>query len=617
MDITRIGVLTVSDRCCRESYDDKSGDTIESFIKSGNFGEGFFVARRACIPDETTEISKKLKEWTDTDKLDLIITTGGTGFTERDVTPEATKEVIDKDASSVTLAILIESLKITPMAMLSRAVCGIRKSTLIINFPGSPKACTECLNIVKPVIKHAIDLLKNSYRIEETHKNIAKRNVTENVIIESQVNIRQIARRQRHSPYSLVKVSEAQKKILETVQKLPSVKMNMNDALGFVLYSDVFAKEPFPPFRASMKDGYAVISRDGSGERSVISSSVAGFSTSNCVIKPGECMRITTGAPVPEGADAVVQVEDTDLLKESEDGESELIVSILTDPIARQNIREIGSDIEENSIIGRSGTLLTSSELGVLATAGVCEVMVIRKPRIAVLSTGNELLSPDAVLEPGKIRDSNKTTLMALLKENGFAGVDCGIALDDPNILLDKIRSSLVDNDVLITSGGVSMGERDLIADVLLKDLNAKIHFGRVNMKPGKPTKFFTISTLTKTKYVFALPGNPVSAAVTCHLFVFPALRAMSGLHKPLPMLFKVKLSADVKLDSRYEYARASLRQDDEDIVPRAFITGNQLSCRMMNMVSADCLLHLPAATEERKILTAGTIVNAQLIRRL
>ncbi|KAL7992341.1 hypothetical protein Chor_016597 [Crotalus horridus] len=419
------------------------------------------------------------------------------------------------------------------------------------------------------------------------------------------------------------------------------------NGMGRVLAQDVYAKDNLPPFPASVKDGYAVRAADGPGDRFIIGESQAGEQPTQTVM-PGQVMRVTTGAPIPCGADAVVQVEDTELIRESDDGTEELEVRILVQARPGQDIRPIGHDIKRGECVLAKGTHMGPSEIGLLATVGVTEVEVNKFPVVAVMSTGNELLNPEDDLLPGKIRDSNRSTLLATIQEHGYPTINLGIVGDNPDDLLNALNEGISRADVIITSGGVSMGEKDsllpslsnaffsepmevsrkempslisiwqdYLKQVLDIDLHAQIHFGRVFMKPGLPTTFATLDIDGVRKIIFALPGNPVSAVVTCNLFVVPALRKMQGILDPRPTIIKARLSCDVKLDPRPEYHRCILTWHHQEPLPWAQSTGNQMSSRLMSMRSANGLLMLPPKTEQYVELHKGEVVDVMVIGRL
>ncbi|XP_073788110.1 gephyrin b isoform X5 [Danio rerio] len=768
----RVGVLTVSDSCFRNLAEDRSGVNLKDLVHDPSLLGGTISAYK-IVPDEIDEIKETLVDWCDEKELNLILTTGGTGFAPRDVTPEATKEVIEREAPGMSLAMLMGSLNVTPLGMLSRPVCGIRGKTLIINLPGSKKGSQECFQFILPALPHAIDLLREavvkvkeipneledlpspppplsplpassphrqtedkgvqceeeeeekkdsgvastedsssshitaasiaakipdsiisrgvqvlprdtaslsttpseSPRAQATsrlstascptpkasrrefrahldevitlksrfstldqcrlevlkddrrgHRTFSSRvqsrcSSKENILraSHSAVDITKVARRHRMSPFPLTSMDKAFITVLEMTAVLGTEIINYRDGMGRVLAQDVYAKDNLPPFPASVKDGYAVRAADGPGDRFIIGESQAGEQPTHTVM-PGQVMRVTTGAPIPCGADAVVQVEDTELLRESEDGTEELEVRILVQARPGQDIRPIGHDIKRGECVLAKGTHMGPSEIGLLATVGVTEVEVQKFPVIAVMSTGNELLNPEDDLHPGKIRDSNRSTLLATIQEHGYPTINLGIVGDNPDDLLNALNEGINRADVIITSGGVSMGEKDYLKQVLDIDLHAQIHFGRVFMKPGLPTTFATLDMDGSRKLIFALPGrdgNPVSAVVTCNLFVIPALRKMQGILDPRPTIIKARLSCDVKLDPRPEYHRCILTWHHQEPLPWAQSTGNQVSSRLMSMRSANGLLMLPPKTEQYVELHKGEVVDVMVIGRL
>ncbi|XP_016889289.1 gephyrin b isoform X4 [Cynoglossus semilaevis] len=761
----RVGVLTVSDSCFRNLAEDRSGVNLKDLVHDPSLLGGMITAYK-IVPDEIDEIKETLVDWCDEKELNLILTTGGTGFAPRDVTPEATKEVIEREAPGMSLAMLMGSLNVTPLGMLSRPVCGIRGKTLIINLPGSKKGSQECFQFILPALPHAIDLLRDAVvkvkevvdeledlpspppplspppnssprrqtedkgvqceeedeekkdsgvastedsssshitaasiaakipdsiisrgvqvlprdtaslsttpsespraqatsrlstascptpkarlpscsstlSIAEASRREFRAHLDEVITLKSRystldqvqsrcsskenilrsshsaVDITKVARRHRMSPFPLTSMDKAFITVLEMTAVLGTEIINYRDGMGRVLAQDVYAKDNLPPFPASVKDGYAVRAADGPGDRFIIGESQAGEQPTHTVM-PGQVMRVTTGAPIPCGADAVVQVEDTELLRESEDGTEELEVRILVQARPGQDIRPIGHDIKRGECVLAKGTHMGPSEIGLLATVGVTEVEVQKFPVVAVMSTGNELLNPEDDLHPGKIRDSNRSTLLATIQEHGYPTINLGIVGDNPDDLLNALNEGISRADVIITSGGVSMGEKDYLKQVMDIDLHAQIHFGRVFMKPGLPTTFATLDIDGARKLIFALPGrNPVSAVVTCNLFVIPALRKMQGILDPRPTIIKARLSCDVKLDPRPEYHRCILTWHHQEPLPWAQSTGNQVSSRLMSMRSANGLLMLPPKTEQYVELHKGEVVDVMVIGRL
>ena len=618
----KVGVLTVSDRCSRGQAEDKSGPNLQKLLRSSSALKVNEVLSD-CVPDEANEIKRVLLKWCDTENVHLILTTGGTGFSPRDITPEVTSEVIERPAQGLTLQMLNESLKVTPMAMLSRAVCGIRKGTIIINLPGSLKGSQECFQFVLPALHHAIEVLRGSPNVGITHASMehpahpqrgdTHHNCPHKTQGKTIRDLSKVAERDRHSPYPLVSMSDALSVINENSDCLSKTVVSIEDSLGHILASDVFAQEPFPPFPASVKDGYAVLASDGPGERVVLGPVTAGEIAASQVIS-GHVMRITTGAPVPQGADAVVQVEDTELLESDDDGRTEKRIKILTSPKPGQDIRPIGFDVNKGQQVLSAYEKLGPAELGLMASLGLTDIEVFQKPKVAVLSTGNEVVSPGQVTKAGQIRDSNKIALKSMINSHGFEFIDLGIAADTPQDLESKLSAGLESADVVVSSGGVSMGEKDFLKPVLEDLIGATIHFGRVFMKPGKPTTFATVIVGGKKKLMFSLPGNPVSAMVTFNLFVLPALHKMTGSQSPELTKIKAKLLQPVSLDARPEYHRVVLSWKSGDLVPSAISTGSQCSSRLLSMRTSNALLVLPPRSDDLTRIEAGTIVDALII---
>lgn len=412
----------------------------------------------------------------------------------------------------------------------------------------------------------------------------------------------------KNESYPMVPVPEALQTVLAHAQPLAPVTVTLAGADGLVLAADVAATEPLPPFPASIKDGYAVVAADGPGTYPVVGQVTAGR-IAEFRVEPGQIAYITTGAPMPAGADAVVMVEETSRVA----GEP-LQVEIRTGVNAGADVRPVGVDVAQGEMVLPQGTLLGAAEIGLLATVGAREVSVHPRPRVAILSTGDELVEPGQPLGPGQIRDSNRATLAAAVAAVGGVPLDLGIAPDQRDDLARRIGRGLGEADILLTSGGVSMGDLDLIKP-LLEEVGT-VHFGRLLMKPGKPCSFATAEVDGQTRLIFGLPGNPVSSLVTFYLLVAPAIRCLAG--RPQPKLRRVQAQLDraLALDAyRPEYHRATLVWDTTLNGGagglRAHSTGSQASSRLLSMRSANALLELPRGEGE---LPAGTVVSALLI---
>ncbi|KAF7004179.1 hypothetical protein CFC21_019422 [Triticum aestivum] len=391
------------------------------------------------------------------------------------------------------------------------------------------------------------------------------------------------------------------------------------DALGLVLVEDIRAPDPLPPFRASVKDGYAVVAADGPGEYPVIAEARAGDDALGVVVTPGTVAYVTTGGPIPDGADAVVQVEDTEQVAAAPDGSKRVRISARV--AEGHDIRSVGCDIEKDYIVLKSGENIGPAEIGLLATVGVTTVKAYRRPTIAVFSTGDELVQPaTATLNRGQIRDSNRAMLLAAAIQQKCKVVDLGIAKDTEESLMEHMDAALhSDADIILTSGGVSMGDRDLVKPCLAK--MGKIHFEKIRMKPGKPLTFAEITSNdptkpSKTALAFGLPGNPVSCMVCFNLFVVPAIRLVSGWSNPHLERVHVRISHPLRADPhRMEFHRAVIRWVLDDGSGRpgyvAESTGQQASSRLLSMKSANALLEVQSSEQ---ILAAGASVQAILI---
>ena len=427
-----------------------------------------------------------------------------------------------------------------------------------------------------------------------------------------------VASRPRVSPFPMVEMDDAIRIVNDNSRVLEAVNVPIGESLGYYLADDVVAQDPLPPYRASIMDGYAVVAASGTGDFRVVAPIVAGDSPGVLPhVGAGEVCRITTGAPVSPGADAVVMVENTELVERAAGG-AEGVVRILVPVTAGTNIRAVGCDIASGDVVLRRGARIGPTDVGLLASLCMRSVRVHRRPRVALLSTGTELVDV-AHCESGKqqIVDSNRPALLSLLREAGYECLDLGIVGDTEPAVEAALRQGLDSCDVLITTGGVSMGETDLVKPMLLR-LGCTVEFGRIRMKPGKPT---TVATLrSRNRVVFALPGNPVSAIVTFHLLVLPSLSLFAGAPAAAarPTRVPVTLQQAVRLDPRPEYQRAIV-----SVVPGgepggvrlvASVTGGQASSRLASMRAANALLELPPATDACGRLEEGAVAHALLI---
>lgn len=326
----------------------------------------------------------------------------------------------------------------------------------------------------------------------------------------------------------MIDIADARSLVLQRCPALPAVQLPFRSAIGTVLAAQVVATEDVPPFANSAVDGYAVRAesvRQVPVELPVVAEVAAGAATDH-VLQPGEAIRIMTGAPVPAGADAIVMVEDTERL----DGGA--VVRVLRPVDAGSALRAAGDDVRAGTALYPAGTLITPAVAAVLASVNAAVVTVVPRVRVAVLSTGDELIDDGGPLAPGQIRESNRTMLHGLVHDAGCEAVDLGIVRDDEAALEAVLREAARTCDAVVTSGGVSMGDYDVVKAVLSRI--ADMHWMQIAIKPAKPFAFGLLDAGDGRQVpVFGLPGNPVSSLVSFELLARPALRQMAGMPHP------------------------------------------------------------------------------------
>ena len=400
----------------------------------------------------------------------------------------------------------------------------------------------------------------------------------------------------RASTYPLIDADEAAALVLEGTPILATERVTLERASGRVLAEDVAATGPLPAFPSSAVDGYAIRAADAGTTLRVLGESAAGRPFGGAVTQ-GTAARILTGGVVPDGADTVVMVEDTRL-----DGNR---VKVPTDLVAGANFHRVGADVTGGATVLRAGTQLGAAEIGIAAATGHPELVVCRRPRVALMSTGDELVEVGRTPGPGQIADSNRWALLAALREAGADVHLMGIAPDEAGALRGFVTGALDQADALVTSGGVSVGTHDLVKP-LLESLGT-VHVGRVKLKPGKP---FTFATLDGGRVAFGLPGFPVSSLVTFEVFVRPALRKMQGFAQLQRPTLPVRLAYDARPTAdRTEYQRVTLRREGRELV--ADTTGSQSSSRLLSLAGAHALVRVPAGDQ---VLEKGSVVEAMIL---
>ena len=391
---------------------------------------------------------------------------------------------------------------------------------------------------------------------------------------------------------------EARRIIAARLPRMTAEQVPIAEAAGRVLATDIVAPEDHPPFPAATMDGYAVLAADHSPWREIIGTQKAGDIV-DVEVTEGYAVRIMTGAPLPRGADAVVPVEATEPAGDH-------VVIHQEDVAPGANVRPVGSDVRQGDLLLAAGTRLGPAELGLLASMGITPVPVTRCPRVSVLSTGDELVDPGDPLRPGQIRDSNRFSLLAALRDEPVKVTFAGRAPDDRNQLEAFLRQRMDEDDIIITSGGVSMGDLDLIKAILFEAPGVTVHFRRLYMKPGKPLNFATRGNTV----IFGLPGNPVSSLVTFELFIRTAIRRMIGAREVDRPVVPVTLEEPAAPSDRIDYQRGIVRVGpDGRLLGRS--TGVQRSSRLASFLDANAFLIVaPRETP----YAAGETVPAMLL---
>ena len=410
------------------------------------------------------------------------------------------------------------------------------------------------------------------------------------------------------APRTSLTVTEASAAILAELRPLPTEPVALIQSAGRVLAGDVTSPLALPPWDNASMDGYAVRAVDVRGARSdapvalPVTATIAAGAQATTSLASGTAMRIMTGAPVPDGADSVIRVEDTDR------GDERVLIIDARD--AGRNVRPRGEDLRAGEVALTAGTVIGPPQLGVLASVGAREVTVYARPRVAILSTGDEVVDVDQfdeVIAGRRIVSSNSYTLRAAVAECGAEVVDLGICRDDRAALKARIQEARDSEcDLILTSGGVSVGTFDFTREVL-RELGARMRFWRVRIRPGGPLGFGILGGMPW----LGLPGNPVSAMVTFELFARPAIRRLRGERFPFPRPFPVVLDDEVAIAAPLtHFFRATIAPDEGGRL-HARLTGPQGSGLLTSMARADALAVVPLEQFGRGPVAPGTVLQA------
>ncbi len=398
---------------------------------------------------------------------------------------------------------------------------------------------------------------------------------------------------------ALIPVSEARERILAAFEKLDIVHVPLKDAVGRVLAEEITAATDLPLFDNSSMDGFAVRAADltQAGSATPISLPVVDDIPAGKMpthhLQTGEAARIMTGAPLPPGADAVVPVEETDFNNRAPGTALPETVQIFKAPTLGANIRKRGDDMLRGASILCAGQRLRAQDLGMLAMFGIAQVPVYRKPRVALLSSGDELTPIGQPITAGKIYDVNSYTLGALLEAQGCEIISLGVAADTPEAVKAALTKAK-DADFILSSAGVSMGSFDFIKTVIESD--GALDFWRINMRPGKPLTFGHYQNLP----FIGLAGNPVSAFVGFMVFVRPVIAKLLSSDQEDQQLIRARLSEPLTSDGRESYLRAKVERENGGL--RVHLTGHQGSGNLFSMVQANALLIIPAGVKSLPI---------------
>ncbi|XP_071644417.1 gephyrin-like [Temnothorax longispinosus] len=500
-----------------------------------------------------------------------------------------------------------------------RTRCGIRNKTLFINLSGTHEDRETCIAAISDILINAMHLVLGKRETQHfSLSDIASSASASRDNDFPEQNMNNNPNNCHKELFPTIPLEDA----LEILNKIAQAKMDkinhesvkIKDAYGRILCEDVHPNCSVPPFRTSSKHGYAVSVKDGKELRRV-QEGENGFPP--LPLQPGTCVWVNSGEPIPEGATAVVQVKDTKPLEGSPNDDSKYI-EIMIKPQHGQNIKPIGFDIcdRKKDIILKKFTRIGPEEIGVLAASGCKEVIVAKRLSIGVLSIGDNLQEPGEPLQPGFTYDINRITLISLLKHNGYSSLDFGIVNDKSSSIQEKIEEALKRVDILVTTG--SINDKDLLKNILMNYFKADVHFGNVNIKPGKSTTLASCKIKSKinyeTKYFLCFSGNPMSALTAAHLFLLPFVNKLHCDANTEPAAIPTQTDASFLLHHRRRIAWTCLRWLNKKNVARAINTNNRYKDTLCNMIGSNAFYLLPTTEQNVEPLFETNNMNASLV---
>ncbi|KAL6258844.1 hypothetical protein P5V15_010790 [Pogonomyrmex californicus] len=534
-------------------------------------------------------------------KIDLILIIGDIEFTDRDLVNEVVEVVTDcKNLSGNVVNGIKKISKILEDVSGYEAKCGMRNETLIINLSGPHRNKKQCL---KAILENLIILMLS---IHDMKNSIVQQNDTssENKVRESKDDDNS---NNDNAVFPIISLHNAMSLLQEITkegskEREPEI-IKVTSACGRILFEDIDSNLNVPSCRTSTKHGYAVIAAEGEGLRKVLNDTVKD-TLSVISLEPGTCIWVNSGTPIPNKATAIIPEQYTNPVERLEDKENTYI-EIKIKPQHGQNIKPIGYDIRRGNTVINKYTLIGPEEIGILTSIGRRSVVVSSRLSIGILSIGNNLEEPGNPLKPGYVYDINRITLISLLKRNYLRPIDFGIVDNKFLSIKNKIEKALKTVEVIVTVGSAS--DKDLLKKILIKDFNATIHFGNVNMKPGKSTTLATCKINGKTQYFFCLPGNPTSAFIAAHMFLLPFLNRLCSLTIDAAII-PAQVDVPYMLHSRPRLSWVSLKWSNTETVAHSISSGNLIADKLNNIVGSNALVLLPEKTEKQHVLTKQTL---------